>query len=243
MGALKLSIVVPCYNEEKRFKAGFDHYLTFLQKQKYTWELIFVNDGSTDKTLDLIKKSATKNQNIKVVTYSQNRGKGFAICQGIKVANGRYILFSDLDHSVPIWTVNSFFKYFNQGFNAVIGSRRVKGAKLLVRQPILREYLGRGFTLLVRIFVDFKIKDSTCGFKAFESSVAKKLFSKISIYGWAFDAEILFLCKKLKVKYAQAPVQWSDVGGSQVRLKKDILRSLFGLVKIRANNISGKYDL
>lgn len=240
---IKLSVVVPCYNEEKRFEAGFDHYFTFLQKQKYSWELIFINDGSNDKTLDLIKKNAAKNQNIKIVTYPQNRGKGFAICQGVKKANGKYILFSDLDHSVPIGTINSFFEYFNNGFNVVIGSRRVRGAKLLVRQPILREYLGRGFTLLVRIFVDFKIKDSTCGFKAFENSVAKELFSKITIYDWAFDAEILFLCKKLKIKCAQAPVKWSDVGGSQVRLNKDILRSLFGLIKIRANNISGKYDL
>ena len=239
---IRLSIVVPCYNEEKRFNSGFNHYFNFLQKQKYSWELIFVNDGSKDKTLDLIKKSSAKSPYIKIITYSQNHGKGFAICQGVQKANGKYILFSDLDHSVPVDTINSFFSYFEKGFDAVIGSRRVKGAKLLVRQPRFREYLGRGFTLLVRIIVDFKIKDSTCGFKAFENNVAKKLFAKITIYDWAFDAEILFLCKILKIKYAQAPVQWSDVGGSQVRLNKDILRSLYGLIKIRANQISGKYN-
>lgn len=242
MENIKLSVIVPCYNEEKRFNTGFDHYFTFLQKQKYVWELIFVNDGSKDKTLDLIKKNSTKSPNIKIVTYQKNHGKGYAICEGVKNAKGKYILFTDLDHSVPVETINSFFSYFERGFDAVIGSRRVKGAKLLVRQPKLREYLGRGFTLLVRILVDFNIKDATCGFKAFENKVAKKLFAKITIYDWAFDAEILYLCKKLKIKYAQAPVQWSDVGGSQVRLNKDILRSFVGLVKIRLNDMNGKYN-
>ena len=185
---------------------------------------------------------ASKKTGIKIISYSQNRGKGYAIVQGIKGAKGRYILFTDLDHSVPIDTIESFFKYFEKGYQAVIGSRRVRGAKILVHQHFLRELLGRGFTLFVRFLIDWRIKDATCGFKAFEKDIAQKIFSKITIYDWAFDAEILFICKKLKIQLAQAPVVWSDVRGTKVSLGKDVLRSLFGLVKIRLNGLQGKYS-
>lgn len=238
---IKLSVVVPCYNEEQRFLSGFNHYYSYLKNQKYGWELIFVNDGSKDKTLDLMKKTAKGKNQVNILPHNPNRGKGYAIVQGVKAARGKYILFTDLDHSVPIDTVENFFKYFEKGYSVVIGSRRVEGAKLLVRQPPVRELLGRGFTFLVNILIYWGVADSTCGFKAFENKIAKKIFRKISIYDWAFDAEILFICKKLKVNFAQAPVHWSDVRGSKVSLRKDILRSLGGLIKIRLNGINGKY--
>jgi len=236
-----LSVVVPCFNEESRFRKGLDHYNSYLKKQKYLWELIFVNDGSKDKTLELMKSAQKNNKNIRVVTYRQNQGKGYAITRGVKAAKGNIVLFTDIDHSVPIETVESFYQYFEKGFKVVIGSRRIKGANILVHQHPLREFLGKGFTLLVRLLVDWKIKDVTCGFKAFEKCVAEKIFNKITIYDWAFDAEIFFLCRKYKIKIAQAPVNWSDQKGTKVSLKKDILRSLFGLIKIRFNDLQGKY--
>ncbi len=238
---LKLSVIVPCYNEEKRFKEGSAHFLSYLNKQKYKWELIFVNDGSKDKTISLIKQLKKRNNNIKIVTYAKNHGKGYAIVQGVNKAKGQIIIFSDLDHSVSIDTIESFFKYFQKGFQIVIGSRRVKGAKFLKRQPPIRELLGRGFTLLVRVLIDFKIKDATCGFKAFKLNIAKNSFNKIKIYDWAFDAEILFLCKKYNYKLAQAPVAWRDAKGTKVSIGKDILRSLGGLIKIRINDLQKKY--
>ena len=239
---IKLSVVVPCYNEENRFQSGFSHYYSYLTKQSYRWELIFVNDGSRDKTLDLIREVAAGDKRVRIASYSQNRGKGYAIVQGVKKARGRYILFADLDNSVPIGTIESFFEYFKKGFDVVIGSRRVTGAKIIVRQHPLREWLGRGFTFLVNLLIYWGVKDATCGFKAFENKVAQKIFKKISIYSWAFDAEILFLCKKYKIKVAQAPVTWSDVRGTKVSLKKDILRSFLGLIKIRWNDLKGKYN-
>jgi glycosyltransferase involved in cell wall biosynthesis len=278
---IKLSVVIPCYNEESRFQKGLDHYLPYLKKQKYLWELIFVNDGSKDKTLELMQSAQKnndirpnlggsrfprsgsddvfssassprtdardfrgfKNKNIRVVTYKQNHGKGYAIIQGVKEANGNIILFTDIDHSVPIETIEGFYKYFERDFQVVIGSRQVKGANILVHQHPLREFLGRGFTLLVRALVDWKIKDATCGFKAFQNGVAKKIFNKITIYDWTFDAEILFLCKKYKIKVVQAPVEWSDVRGTKVSVGKDILSSLIGLLKIRMNDLQGKYAI
>lgn len=239
----KLSVVVPCYNEEKRFKDGFNHYYSYLKKQKYPWELILVNDGSVDNTVNLIRKYTKDISNLKVITYSQNRGKGYAIVQGIKKATGQTILFTDLDHSVPINTIEQFFNYFDKGFDIVIGSRRVIGANILVHQPPLREFLGRCFTVLVNLFIGWGITDATCGFKAFKYNMAKRLFTKITIYDWAFDAEILFLTKKLNFKIAQVPVIWSDVKGTKVSLLQDIVKSLVGLFKIRLNDMLGKYSV
>ena len=224
-----------------RLVEGLSHHLSYLEKQKYLWELILVNDGSTDKTQQLLANQR-KNKNVKLISYPTNKGKGFAIVQGIKKAKGKYILFCDIDHSVPISTIESFFQFFQKNYSVVIGSRRVKGASFVKKQNLLRESLGRGFTLLVRTLIDWKISDATCGFKAFENSIAKKVFAKVSIYDWAFDAEILFILKKYNIQVAQCPVAWTDVKGSKVSLLKDVIRSFLGIVKIRINEISGKYD-
>jgi len=241
MTNIKLSVIIPCFNEERRFSKGFTHYFSYLKKQKYPWELIFVNDGSKDKTLTLMQSASKKDNRVKIISYKKNHGKGYAIAQGVLTAKGKYILFTDLDHSVPVATIESFYKFFEKGFPAVIGSRRVKGARILVHQYALRELLGRGFTLIVRVLIDWKIKDATCGFKAFENKIAKKIFKKITIYDWAFDAEILFLCKKFNIKIAQAPVNWSNSQGTKVSLRKDILGSLASLMKIRLNDFVGEY--
>lgn len=237
----KLSVVIPCYNEQERFKNGIEHFLNYLKKQKYKWEIVLVNDGSRDNTLTLIKQISATNPNLKIVSYKNNRGKGHAITKGVENAKGEIILFSDLDHAVPIQTIETFFKYFEKNIPMVIGSRRVKGSKLIKRQHPLRELLGKGFTILVKLLIDFKIKDATCGFKAFNKKTAKEIFNKIKIFDWAFDAELLYLCKKYKIEYVQAPVSWTDVKGSKVSLSRDVLKSFLGLIKIRLNDISKQY--
>lgn len=239
---VKLSVVIPVYNEKKRFQNGFDHYYSYLKKQKYSWELILVNDGSTDNTLTLIKEIKRGKSGINVVTYDNNRGKGYAISQGVKSAVGEYILFADLDHSVPISTIESFFDYFEKGYQVVIGSRRVRGSHILVHQKPFREFLGKGFTMIVNFLIYPQISDATCGFKAFEKNAAQKIFNKVTVYNWAFDAEVLYICKKYKIKIAQAPVTWTDVRGSKVSLLKDVVGSLKGILKIRLNDLTGKYN-
>lgn len=239
---VKLSVVVPVFNESKRLKDGFVHYYSYLKKQKYQWELLIVNDGSTDNTLGLINKIKRGIPNITVLSYSENKGKGYAVCLGIQKAKGDFILFTDIDHSVPIETIESFFDYFNKGYSVVIGSRRVKDSIIAVHQNPLRESLGRGFTALVNMLIYPKITDATCGFKAFKNKIAKRIFQKVTIYSWAFDAEALYICRKLKIKVAQAPVIWSNARGSKVSLFKDILGSLKGIIKIRTNDLVRKYN-
>lgn len=242
MSPIKLSVVIPCYNEKRRFEQGFGEYYSFLKKLPYSWELILVNDGSQDNSLALMKKAARHKKQIKIASYTKNKGKGHAVVVGMKQAKGEYILFSDIDHSVPISTIEKFWEHFEKGVDVVIGSRRVSGAKIKVHQRPLRELLGRGFTLLVRFLIDPKIKDATCGFKAFRRDAAKKIASKITIFGWAFDAEILFLCRKFKLQVSQAPVTWSDIKGTKVTLTRDIVKSLTGLLEIRLNDLRGIYN-
>lgn len=241
MKGILLSVIVPCFNEELRFNDGFNHFYSYLKKQHYNWELIFVNDGSVDNTEILIRSLVNSHRNIKFITYKRNNGKGFAIIKGIEKARGKYVLFSDIDNSVPIETIEKFLRYFEKGFNVIIGSRRVKGSRILVHQNFIRELLGRGFSFLTKLLIDFNVTDATCGFKAFENSTAKKIASKITIYGWAFDAEILFLCKKYKFKLFQAPVDWSDVSGSKVLIIRNVFRSLTDLFTIRLNDLQNKY--
>lgn len=237
---IKLSVVIPCYNEEKRFEKSIDYFLKYLKNQKYAWELILVNDGSNDATLHLMRLFADKNNKVKVITYKKNHGKGYAIKKGVQETKGKIILFSDLDQAVPIKTIENFFDYFKKGYSVVIGSRRVRGANIVNHQPLPRELLGLGFSLLVRFLIDWKIKDATCGFKAFKNNVAKEIFTKVTIYGWAFDAELLYLCKIYGIRLAQVPVAWTDVKGSKVNIVKDVISSLADLVKIRLNDYSRK---
>jgi len=200
-----------------------------------------VNDGSMDKTAQILKNIARDEKKIKIVSYRQNKGKGYAVAKGVSQSIGKLVLFADLDHSVPIETVENLFPFFENNHQVVIGSRRVKGAKLLKRQKFIREFLGRCFTLIVRVLIDANIKDATCGFKMFDGKIAKKLFKKQKVFRWAFDAELLYICKKNHIDVVQAPVTWRDVSGSKVSLKKDVLSSLLGLISIRIYGYKNSY--
>lgn len=237
-----LSVVIPCFNEEKRFTEGLSHFQDYLNKQEYLWEIILVNDGSGDSTLNLMQKAKEKSPKIKLISYQENRGKGYAISKGVHEAEGEIILFSDIDHSVPMETFEKFQPHFKEGWKVVIGSRRVKGSRFVKKQNKIRELLGRCFTAIVRLSIDWEIKDATCGFKAFENKTAKKIFEKITIFDWAFDAEIIYICKINKIDYKQVPVEWADAKGSKVNVLKDAVKSLAGLLKIRVNGIQNKYS-
>lgn len=241
MEKIKLSIIIPCYNEERRFRNEIGHFTSYLKNVKFSWEMILVNDGSKDKTLGLMKNLAKNIKNIKILSYQQNRGKGYALAQGVKKSSGKFVLFSDIDHSVSVETVEEFFKQFANGSDIVIASRRMKGSSIEKSQPPIRVFLGKGFSFLVRILIDPKIMDTTCGFKAFKSEVAKNLFNKLTISDWSFDAEIIFLARKYKYTVAQVPVRWKNDPESKVSLKRDVINSLIGLLKIRTHDLLGKY--
>jgi len=236
---VKLTVVIPAYNEEKVIKNTLERVYGFLSKKNYAWELIVVDDGSRDKTPDRVK--AFK-KGVRLVRLSKNQGKGAAIRAGIKKSDSEFVIFTDADLSVPINFIDEFMKELQKGSSMVIGSRRTKGSKVLVHQSKFRETLGRVFTFLAKVVTGSMVSDFTCGFKGFNKKAAEGIFSKTLLDRWAYDAEIIFLAKRGRFRVTEIPVQWKNRQDTRVVLGNAVVTSLTDLLKIRLNDILGKYD-
>ena len=224
-----LSFIIPVFNEKKRLKRGLKVALKYLSQQKYSWELILVDDGSTDNSLGNID---LKSQNTFLIRTHKNFGKGHALRLGVEAASGKHIIFSDIDFSVPINYIHQFLTQL-KSYPVIIGSRRLGESSVKKHQPKLRESLGHAFTMLSNLILSLNHSDHTCGFKAFKSSVAKKLFKKQKINGWAYDSEILFLAQQMKIKIKEIPVKWQNDPNTKVKIIPDTIKSLFSLFYIR----------
>ncbi len=234
-----LSVVVPVFNEEKRLQ-GLAKIHQFLKLQKFSSELIVVNDGSTDKTLSKLEE-LQKTVPFVIGSYQQNRGKGYAIKTGMLQARGKYRLFTDVDLSTPLIEFEKFKDYLDK-YDLVIGSRKMRGAKLLKRQPIIRESLGKVFTALSQFVLGVRVSDFTCGFKCFSAKAAENIFSQTMIERWGFDSEVLFLAKKLGFNIKEVPVEWRNDQASRVRFPQDAINSLSELITIKKNVALGRYQ-
>lgn len=227
-----LSVIIPVYNEEKRFPKTIVKVIDFLAKQNYESEIIIVNDGSTDKTVDLVKSFSLKYPIIKLVSYTHNAGKGCAVKKGMLSAKGERRLFMDVDGSTPVSEVEKLLPYFEQGYGVVIGSRRVKGSQISSDQSWYRLLLGWVFRNMVNIILPLGIIDSQNGFKMFSAKSANEIFGKQTINGWAFDVQILYIAKKAGYKIKEVPISWADDKESKVTLK-GMVKMLWEIMKIR----------
>lgn len=230
-----LSIIIPLYNEVTRLKNLIKVY-DFFESNNINYEIILVNDGSNDKTLSYLKKFPKKYK-YRLVSYKVNMGKGYAIKEGMLAANGKFRLFTDIDLSTPIEEFNKFIPYLNK-YDLIIGSRKTKGSTLKKRQPLIRESLGKVFTLVSQTILNLETSDFTCGFKCFSQKAAIEIFNKQTVNRWGFDSEILFLAKKLRFKTKEVPVTWFDDPRSKVKFPQAIISSIADLIKIRLNNYS-----
>ncbi len=238
---MHLSLVIPCFNEEKRLEKGLTYALTYLKSQPYEWELVCVDDGSTDRTGHLIRL-ASQNNPIKLLTHKVNQGKGAAIRDGMMAAKGKYVLFSDIDFSTPLTELPRFLSLLKD-HDIVIGVRRHPQSRIKKHQPLHRESLGQVFTKLTNLLVAPGIYDFTCGFKGFRKSVGQHLFSLMKTDRWVFDAEVLFLAQKFEFKIAQVPVVWADNSATKVHLVHDSMEALVDLLRIRWRNLRGEYGV
>ena len=236
----RLSIVVPMYNEEQRLNKGFNICREYYD-QYQDWEFIFVNDGSTDKTVALIKDKIKGLKRMRLVSYHNNQGKGYALKQGVKKAKKPLVLICDIDFSTPLSELSQVYPLLKKGATVVVGSRKAQGAKVLKHQAVLREWLGTRFTGLCRFWLKLKVTDVTCGFKLFKTKAAKKLFKLSQIRGWGYDAEILFLANKYGFKVVEAAVIWKNDERTKVLIGRDVLRSLKELWLIRWYDWLGRY--
>jgi len=237
-----LSVIIPAYNEEKRLPKTLEEIDKYLSKQNYDYEILAVNDGSKDKTVEVAKSLLLKIRNLKVTGYKVNQGKGYAVRFGMLEARGDYRIFTDADNSTSIDQVEKMWPEFEKGYDIVIGSRDVKGAILDPPQPWLRQLiLGEGFKLLRKIIVGlWGIEDTQCGFKCFKGKVIEDVFPKCKINRFAFDPEFLIIAKKLGYKIKEIPVYWRNDPESKVKFKWMVNMGL-DLLKIRWNLIKGIY--
>ncbi len=239
-----LSVIIPCYNEGKRIGNTLKKIIEFFNNIKINYEIIVVNDGSTDDTktkLQKIKEEHSNNVFINVINNNQNCGKGFAVKQGIMASNSEYIYFTDADLSTPIEEIVKFLE--RKEYDIVIGSRAVKNSKILVHQPFYRELAGKVFNKLLKFILGLPYNDTQCGAKLFKSDVAKFVFSKTTINRFSFDAEVLFIAKKYKYKVLELPVVWSHSKNSKVKFFVDGIKMLDDVIKIKINDLRGLYGL
>lgn len=235
-----LSIVIPAYNEEKRIHKILEAADNYFSKQDYFYEIIVVNDGSTDKTAEVVKSFKKKIKNLKLVDNKENHGKGYVVKQGMLVALGDFRLFADADNSTAIEQIEKLLPYFNQGYDVVIGSRAVKGAQVLNPQAFYKVLLGKLGNIVIQIFAVWGISDTQCGFKCFTKEAAKNIFRRQTIYRWGFDVEILAIARYLRYKIKEVPIVWINDPMSHVKFSA-YFQVLFETLKVRWNLWIGKY--
>lgn len=227
-----LSVVIPAYNEADRIEHTLRAVSEYLSDQRYSSEIIVVDDGSTDDTAARAEKFAAPFKHLRVIVNSVNRGKGAVVRQGMREAKGNIRLFMDADNSTTIDHVERMLPEFEKGAEVVIGSRRVPGARIAVHQNFIRETIGRVFHLVVYLFTGLPMADTQAGFKAFSAKAAEDIFSRITIERFAFDVEALLIAKRLGFRIAEVPITWINVRKSHVKFL-DMWKMLFEVIKIR----------
>ena len=242
MSEIHLSVIIPAYNEEKRLPKTLEEIDKYLSKQNYDYEILVVNDGSKDKTAEVVRCLTPGVKHLRLIDNKENYGKGYVVRQGMLEAKGEYRIFTDADNSTSIDQIEKMWPEFKQGYDIVIGSRDVKGAVLNPPQPWLRNViLGEGFKLIRKIIIGlWEIEDSQCGFKGFTDRAANEIFPRCKINRFAFDPEILVIAKKLGYKIKEIPVYWRNDLQSKVEFKS-MIKMLIDLFKIRLNLIKGIY--
>jgi len=246
---LRLSVVIPAYNEEGSINKGsLEEVWNFLRKQKYNWEVIIIDDASTDKTLSLSQKFAKTHGGIKVLAES-HRGKGGSVIAGMLKATGDIVVFTDMDQATPMEEFGKFIPKFKEGYDIVIGSRSGRRGA-----PLMRKLMAYGFSFLRTIILRLPYKDTQCGFKAFRKEASEKIFSKMKIFSEnstangaavsaGFDLEVLYLARKLGFKVAEVPVAWHHKETERINPIKDSFEGLRDLLKVRINALLGKYKV
>lgn len=228
-----LSVIIPAYDEAKRIGGTLDLIDSYLTKQDYDYEIIVVDDGSKDKTGEVVKNRQSKIKNLKLLDNQKNHGKGWVVKQGMLEARGEYRLFTDADNSTSIEQIEKFWPYTKQGYDVVIGSIEATGAQINEHAQWYRRMLGHFSKYLIRIVAGlWSIHDTQRGFKLFSAKSAQDIFSKARIDRFGFDVEALALAQKFHYTIKELPVIWNNPGESKVSLKSYIA-TFVDLTRIR----------
>lgn len=234
MTEIKLSIVIPAYNEMNRIRQTLTDVINWIKEKDYPIEVVVVNDGSTDKTEEVLKEYHSLS-NFKVISYKNNKGKGYAVKVGMLESRGEIRLFMDADNSTRIEHFDLMVPLFKRGCDVVIGSRNwkdIEGAEQVKSQIFIKRWMGYLGNYVVRRVLALPFYDTQCGFKAFKEHAAVLLFRELKTYGWAFDMEILKRAQIMGFKIGVIPVKWYNKEGSKVK-PLDYIKTFVDALKIR----------
>ncbi len=239
-----LSVIIPAYNESERLPQTLRRVHQYLSGDSFTYEILVVLDGPTDRTREVLDKVSGEISNVRVVDRLVNRGKGYTVKEGMLRASGRVRLFTDADNSTDISHFDKMKPLFDDGCDVVIASRNARdiaGARQAVPQAWYKRAIGQIGNLFVQLLAVRGIWDTQCGFKAFRAEAAERIFAQTTINGWGFDIEVLALARALNYKIGIIPAHWVNGDRSHVR-PFDYLRVLGDTVRVRANLLARKYD-
>lgn len=240
MTAPLLSVIIPAYNEERRLPATLETIQGFLAGQNYAAEVLVVENGSSDRTLEIAQEFASHNPAFRAL-HIDERGKGRAVRAGMLAATGQYRFFGDADLSMPISEVNRFLPPSIPDPVVVIGSREAPGA-VRYNEPEMRHLSGRVFNTLVRWIALPGLQDTQCGFKLFRADAAEDVFRRQTIFGWTFDVEVLFIARLHGYPIIELGVPWYYNPDTKVRMASDAWKMARDLISIRLNARRGIYD-
>lgn len=229
---MELSIVIPCFNEERRLPPTLGAIRGYLRRAGLAGELILVDDGSRDGTLALMRAEANRHREVRIVALTPNRGKGRAVAEGVRVARGDHILVTDADLSTPIDELPKLQRALARGADVAIGSRAAPGARE-IDQPLHRQLMGKTFNRLVQTLLLPGFRDTQCGFKLFRAEVAHRVFDRLFTEGFAFDVEVLVRALDAGCAVEEVPVRWFSAGPSTVAPLQASAGMLRDLVRLR----------
>lgn len=235
-----LSIIIPAYNEESRLPHTLPKVVEFLATQDYQAEVLVVDDGSTDRTTEIVEEFSATHRYIRLIR-AEHGGKGHAVKTGMLQAKGEYAFLCDADLAMPITELPKFLPPQQNGYHIAIGSREGKGA-VRYNEPAYRHLMGRVFNWLVKVMAVPGFEDTQCGFKCFHHSVTRDLFLHQTINGFGFDVEVLYIAQKRSYRIVEVPIHWYYQTESKVHPIKDTIRMVRDMLTVRRNDWQGLYE-
>jgi glycosyltransferase involved in cell wall biosynthesis len=239
--SLFLSIVIPAYNEESRLPRTLGQVFAYLEKQSYTHEVIVVENGSRDRTLEIAQEFAARYPSLRVLR-EQHPGKGNAVHRGMLEARGEYRFICDADLSMPIEELGKFLPPLLKDFDIAIASREAPGA-VRYHEPSYRHWGGRLINYAIQLLILPGLNDTQCGFKCFRAEAAEMLFRQQTLPGWSFDIEILYLARRCGYRLVEVPIQWYYDAETKVNAVRDAFRMIGDIFRIHLRALRGRYDL
>ncbi len=238
-----LSLVIPAFREELRLEVSLRAITAFLRKQPWSWEIILVDDGSTDSTMSIAQRfQESEEPRMRLLHHSVNQGKGAAVRTGMMAARGAFAIFTDADNATPIEELPKLLAAAENGADVVIGSRYLHGSEIVGGRSVIRQLMSRLGNFLFRALLGLRLSDTRCGFKLFSAHARLRIFPRQTLLRWGFDTELLLIAQRQGIRVVEVPVTWYDRERGHIHPVRDTVRSFSELLHMVRLLWKGNYD-